>query len=360
MAEDSPTENLESSGEEIDAKAIFLDSLDLLPEDRALYIASRCKSHSDIESEVFDLLQHYEFVCDESILDEQFQEVLVREIGKSNSVSDEGPVQFKLERLIGGGGCAVVYSATQTSPVQRKVAVKMLRQEFLQNQELLNRFRFEQHAQASMSHPNVVQVLDFGDSDDGHPFFVMELLDGETFTEHCDREKLTVLQRLNLFMEVCDGVQHAHQKGIVHRDLKPTNIVVASENENSIPKLIDFGVAKAAEDLDITKSGESVGTCAYMSPEQFSSSKEVDTRSDIFSLGVILFELLSGRHPFRSTFELTMNSAELRSRICNAEPPELSAIDDFSDAAVSAHDRSVDLGSLKSLLKNELQWIVAK
>ena len=219
--------------------------------------------------------------------------------------SPEQPDQighYKILYPLGEGGLGVVYLAEQTEPVKRQVALKLIKPG-MDSKQVITRFEAERQALAVMEHPNIAQVFDGGVTERGHPYFVMELVRGLPITEYCDTHKLSIRNRLEIFIDVCHAVQHAHQKGVIHRDLKPSNILVA-DGEQPVPKVIDFGIAKATdqrltEDTVLTQTGYAVGTPAYMSPEQADTSGlDIDTRTDIYSLGVILYELLSGQFPY--------------------------------------------------------------
>jgi serine/threonine protein kinase len=211
--------------------------------------------------------------------------------------------RYKLLEQIGEGGFGVVFMAEQEEPVRRKVALKIIKPG-MDTKEVIARFEAERQALAIMDHPNIAKVLDAGATDSGRPFFVMELVRGIPITDFCDQNSLTTRERLELFASVCQAVQHAHQKGIIHRDIKPSNVMVTLRDDRPIPKVIDFGVAKATnarltEQTLFTRFGQMVGTPLYMSPEQAGMSDlDIDTRSDIYSLGVLLYELLTGSTPF--------------------------------------------------------------
>ena len=210
---------------------------------------------------------------------------------------------YKLLQEIGEGGMGVVYMAEQTHPVQRRVALKIIKPG-MDSKQVIARFEAERQALAIMDHPNIAKVLDAGTTKNGRPYFVMELVNGVPITSYCDEKHYSTRERLELFLPVCQAVQHAHQKGIIHRDLKPSNILVAQYDDQAVPKVIDFGVAKAtSQNLTdktlFTQFGQVVGTLEYMSPEQAQRNQlDIDTRSDIYSLGVVLYELLTGATPF--------------------------------------------------------------
>src|SRR5436190_7273935 len=234
--------------------------------------------------------------------------------------------RYKLLQQIGEGGCGVVYMAEQEEPVRRRVALKLIKLG-MDTKSVIARFEAERQALALMDHPNIAKVLDAGASEAGRPYFVMELVRGRKITEYCDLNNLTTRQRLDLFMQVCGAIQHAHQKGIIHRDIKPSNILVTSDDGVPLPKVIDFGIAKATQgrltDKTVFTAFEQfIGTPAYMSPEQAELNwLDVDTRSDIYSLGVLLYELLTGKTPFDSRELLASGLDAMRRTIREQEPP---------------------------------------
>ncbi len=215
--------------------------------------------------------------------------------------SQVGP--YKLLQVIGAGGMGVVYMAEQSQPVRRKVAVKIIKLG-MDTRNVIARFEAERQALAMMDHPNITKVFDAGCTATGRPYFVMELVTGLAITDYCDREKLPLRDRIELFYQVCVGVKHAHQKGIIHRDLKPSNVMVTHYDGVPVPKIIDFGIAKAVdqsltEKTLFTSYGNMIGTPEYMSPEQAEmSGQDIDTRADVYSLGVLMYELLTGTTPF--------------------------------------------------------------
>jgi serine/threonine protein kinase/WD40 repeat protein len=233
---------------------------------------------------------------------------------------------YHLLQEIGRGGCGVVYMAEQTEPVRRKVALKVIKLG-MDTRQVVARFEAERHALALMDHPNIAKVLDAGATSTGRPYFVMELVGGVKITDYCDRHQLTARERLNLFIPVCRAIQHAHQKGIIHRDIKPSNVLVALQDGVAVPKVIDFGIAKATQgrltdQTLFTAFEQFIGTPAYMSPEQAQlGGLDVDTRSDIYSLGVLLYELLTGRTPFDAKELIGSGLEAMRRTICEKEPP---------------------------------------
>src|ERR1017187_899881 len=212
--------------------------------------------------------------------------------------------RYKLLEKIGEGGCGIVYMAEQTEPIRRHVALKVIKLG-MDTRQVIARFEAERQALALMDHPNIAKVLEVGATDTGRPYFVMELVKGVRITDYCDRNSLSTGERLALFMQVCQAIQHAHQKGVIHRDIKPSNILITLHDGVAVPKVIDFGIAKATSQQLLTDKTvftalhQFIGTPAYMSPEQAElSGLDIDTRSDIYSLGVLLYELLVGSTPF--------------------------------------------------------------
>jgi serine/threonine protein kinase len=274
---------------------------------------------------------------------------------------------YKLLEAIGEGGMGVVYMADQQRPVRRKVALKLIKPG-MDSRQIIARFEVERQALAMMDHPNIARVHDAGSTADGRPYFVMELVRGLPITEYCDREQLGIRERLELFVLVCRAVQHAHQKGIIHRDLKPSNVLVTVVDGAAVPKVIDFGIAKAVEQ-DLTEKtcftafAQLVGTPLYMSPEQAEvSGVDVDTRSDVYSLGVLLYELLTGTTPFEPRRLQKAAIDEMRRILREEEPPRpstrLSSLGE-SRTTVSANRKS-EPRRLDRTVRGELDWIVMK
>lgn len=233
---------------------------------------------------------------------------------------------YRLLEEIGHGGCGVVYMAEQEEPVRRRVALKVIKLG-MDTKQVVARFEAERQALALMDHSNIAKVLDAGATETGRPYFVMELVGGIKITDYCNQNNLTTRRRLDLFIQVCRAVQHAHQKGVIHRDLKPSNVLVATQDGVPVPKVIDFGIAKATQgrltdDTVFTAFEQFLGTPAYMSPEQAQlGGMDVDTRSDIYSLGVLLYELLTGKTPFETKELLAEGLEAMRRTIQEKEPP---------------------------------------
>jgi serine/threonine protein kinase/WD40 repeat protein len=276
--------------------------------------------------------------------------------------------RYRILEKLGEGGCGVVYVAEQTAPVRRRVALKVIKLG-MDTKAVVARFEAERQALAMMDHPNIAKVLDAGTTEGGRPYFVMELVRGIRITDYCDQNNLSTTDRLDLFIKICHAIQHAHQKGIIHRDIKPSNILVTLHDGVPVPKVIDFGIAKATEgrltDATVyTQLHQFIGTPAYMSPEQAEmSGLDIDTRSDIYSLGVLLYELLTGLPPFDGGELIACGLDEMRRTIREKEParPSTRLATLQPDAlTTTAKRRSVDSIKLLSQLRGDLDWIVMK
>jgi serine/threonine protein kinase/WD40 repeat protein len=334
-------------------------------EERAAYLAQACGGDEKLLHRVQALLRAY--AEPDSVL-----EPPKREIGTVDYVPlTEGPGTvigpYKLLQQVGEGGFGVVYMAEQEKPVRRMVALKIIKPG-MDSREVIARFESERQALALMDHPNIAKVLDAGATDSGRPFFVMELVKGVRITDFCDTNHLAPEGRLKLFIDVCHAIQHAHHKGVIHRDIKPSNVMVTLHDGVPVVKVIDFGVAKATlqkltEKTLFTAYGQMVGTPAYMSPEQAEmSGLDIDTRSDVYSLGVLLYELLTGTTPLESKRLREAGYAEMQRLIREEEPPRpsnrLSSLGD--SATVLAGNRGMDVKRLAQLLAGDLDWAVMK
>jgi eukaryotic-like serine/threonine-protein kinase len=276
--------------------------------------------------------------------------------------------RYKILEKVGEGGCGVVYVAEQTEPVRRRVALKVIKLG-MDTKQVVARFEAERQALAMMDHPNIAKVLDAGTTETGRPYFIMELVRGIRITDYCDQNKLSTKERLELFIKICQAIQHAHQKGIIHRDIKPSNILVTLHDGVPVPKVIDFGIAKATEgrltDATVyTQLHQFIGTPAYMSPEQAEmSGLDIDTRSDIYSLGVLLYELLTGKTPFDAKELMSLGLDAMRKTIREKDPMRPStklATLQAEEMTTTAMRRSADRSKLLHQLKGDLDWVVMK
>ncbi|HZW88128.1 MAG TPA: serine/threonine-protein kinase, partial [Myxococcaceae bacterium] len=274
---------------------------------------------------------------------------------------------YQLVHRVGAGGMGEVWEARQLRPLQRRVALKLIKAG-MDTRQVVARFESERQALALMDHPTIARVLDGGSTAEGRPFFVMEYVDGVSITAFCDERRLPTEERLALFVRVCEGVQHAHQKAILHRDLKPSNVLVAESDGERLPKIIDFGIAKALgrESLGaqtLTEVGAFLGTPEYMSPEQADAAMPaLDTRSDIYSLGVMLYELLTGSLPFPPAELRSSSHEEIRRILREVDPPRPSSrVATLGDTAITvASCRQIDPGVLRRTLHGDLDAIVLK
>src|SRR5947208_5210091 len=304
--------------------SIFCSAIEIeSPDERRVLVEQTCGDDVDLRNQVERLL-HAHF-HGRSILDAPVQPVAtVDEPLRETAGTVIGP--YKLIEPIGEGGMGTVWMAQQTQPVKRLVALKLIKAG-MDTRQVIARFEAERQALALMDHPNIARVLDGGATGAGRPYFVMDLVKGAPITRYCDTHHLTPRQRLGLFVPVCQAVQHAHQKGVIHRDLKPSNVLVAVYDGRPVPKVIDFGVAKAAgqkltERTLITQLGTVIGTPEYMSPEQAEPNQlDIDTRSDVYSLGVLLYELLTGTTPLRPGRLKGAGLLDLLRMIREDEPP---------------------------------------
>ncbi|WP_182866413.1 serine/threonine-protein kinase [Rhodopirellula sp. JC639] len=346
---------------------IFIRALDFEdPVERDRYLDEMCADQPSLHREVKELLAADEredsildgcAVLDATSTEEAFDHRLEAEIGR-----------YKILQEIGEGGFGVVYMAEQTEPVRRKVALKVIKPG-MDSRLVVARFEAERQALAMMDHPNIARVLDGGTTESGYPYFVMDLVRGLPITEFCDEETLSTKERLNLFNDLCNAIQHAHQKGVIHRDIKPSNVLVSLHDGKPVVKVIDFGIAKAlhgplTDTTSFTSFGAIVGTPQYMSPEQTSiSGLDVDTRSDLYSMGILLYELLTGQTPLARERFRSAGVDEIRHLIRSIEPRRPSAlVDTLDEATVTrvAKLRRVPSPTFRRILRGDLDWIVMK
>src|SRR5688572_1012043 len=350
----------------MDEESIFLEALQKqAAADRAAYLDRVCAGDMELRRSVELLLKAHVKAGDflnktpahvGPTIDDPFAERPGTVIGP-----------YKLLQQIGEGGMGVVWMAEQTRPVQRKVALKVIKPG-MDSRQVIARFEAERQALAMMDHVNIARVFDGGATDNGRPYFVMELVHGIPITKYCDDNHLTPRERLELFVPVCQAIQHAHQKGIIHRDIKPSNVMVTLYDGKPVPKVIDFGVAKATEQklterTLFTQYGTMVGTLEYMSPEQAEmSALGVDTRSDIYSLGVLLYELRTGSTPLTHKRLREAAYGEILRMIKEEEPPKPSVRLSDSGAALASisAQRHTEPAKLTRLVRGELDWIVMK
>lgn len=342
------------------AKSIFLNAAEIASlTERAMYLDTACKGSDALRREVEELLKHYGPA-------KEFLEPAVTAPGEvSTECAGKTIGPYKLLEQIGEGGMGTVWMAQQTEPVKRLVALKLIKAG-MDSKQVIARFEAERQALALMDHANIARVLDAGTSS-GRPYFVMDLVKGVPITKYCDEHHLTPQQRLELFIPVCQAVQHAHQKGIIHRDLKPSNVLVALYDGKPVPKVIDFGVAKAAgqsltDKTLVTGFGNLVGTLEYMSPEQAEINQlDIDTRSDIYSLGVLLYELLTGSPPFSRKDLEKAGMLEMLRVIREQEPSKPSTkLSTAEGLPTLAANRGTEPAKLTNLVRGELDWIVMK
>lgn len=349
---------------------IFNEALELAPSERAAFLEGACGADMVLRQQLYDLLQSHEDsegFLDEPVLFLRSGDARVSTIGES---AGDLVGRYKLIRQIGEGGCGVVFLAEQQEPVHREVALKVVKPG-MDTRSVIAQFESERQALALMEHPHIAQVLDAGATEAGRPYFVMELVRGVKITDYCDEHMLTIRARLELFVQVCHAIQHAHQKGVIHRDLKPSNILVSRTDEGlPLPKVIDFGVAKATTDRKLTDKTfftafeMLIGTPTYMSPEQAAlRSVDLDTRTDIYSLGVLLYQLLTGAVPFevRELFHAGLD--EVRRDILNKEPLRPSSrLKEMAREELEkvAKQRQSDATRLAKNVRGDLDWIVMK
>lgn len=341
-----------------EVKELFEACLECAPDKRDEFLDRACGDNPTLRLEVASLISAYGRSAPMSV--HPWTGEFLEE-GEPDKVIG----QYRLLRKIGEGGMGQVWLAEQSEPLKRQVALKLIHGGIF-DPVLLRRFQAERQSLATMDHPAIAKVFDAGATAAGQPYFVMEYVAGEPITSYCDSRKLTVQQRLELFAQVCDGVQHAHQKAIIHRDLKPANILIAEVDGRPMPRIIDFGLAKVVRQFadaegSATRFEGVVGTPGYMSPEQIGSN-DIDTRTDVYSLGVVLYELLAGRPPFDASrlkesplfeiFRITQEEEPVR--------PSVRAAQNSTEAASAAENRRCSPGTLAKQLKGDLDWITMK
>ncbi len=345
-------------------------ALDLPADRRAAMLEEVCSSDPSLRAEAEALL-----ASDNNALSNFLESPLLTDGLRSSLEEITSPARvqagqvfadrFQLIRKLGEGGMGQVWLAEQTAPVRRQVALKLVRAG-MYDEAVLQRFEAERQSLAIMDHPSIAKVFDAGTTPLGQPFFVMEYVPGLPITEYCDQKKLKIRDRLELFIQACEGVQHAHQKAIIHRDLKPANILVVEVDGKPVPRIIDFGLAKATtpgEQSLFTQVGHLVGTPGYMSPEQADpNSRDIDTRTDVYSLGVVLYMLLTGARPFDTKADAKLPLDELLRRLREEEPPSPSdkVSSNTETSSATAEARSTDPRQLISQLRGDLDWITLK
>jgi len=344
---------------------IYYAALEEPPDRRSIYVRAACGDDLELLERVESLLKIREdknnFLESPLFIDQPLMNTLPEE--NAGSTIDK----YRLLEKIGEGGMAVVYMAEQEKPIRRKVALKIIKLG-MDTKSVIARFEAERQALAMMDHPNIAKVLDAGATETGRPYFVMELVKGVSITDYCDTNGLSTKERLELFIQVCNAVQHAHQKGIIHRDIKPTNVMVTLHDGKPVPKVIDFGIAKAinqklTEKTLFTRYAHIIGTPAYMSPEQAElSDLDIDTRTDIYSLGVLLYELLTGTTPFGEEELRKAGYIEMQRVIREQEPVKPSTKLSTLGGTLTdvARQRSCTPDLLRKAVRGDLDWIVMK
>lgn len=315
-------------------KELLDRAIDLAPEQRSRFLDEVCASDGALRAELESLLSAGEELSDD-FLQSPLSGELSRELERMEAIGSLAAGQivaqrFRLIRRLGEGGMGQVWLAEQISPVRRQVALKLIKAG-MYDEAVVQRFQSERQSVAIMDHPTIAKVFDAGTTPQGQPYFVMEYVPGLPITGYCDLKKVTIGDRLELFIQACEGVQHAHQKAIIHRDLKPSNILVVEVDGKPVPRIIDFGLAKAsipqaADESLLTQLGQFLGTPGYMSPEQVDlNAQDVDTRTDVYSLGVVLYVLLTGLQPFETRRGQKPSLEEWLRQLREEEPPNPSS-----------------------------------
>jgi eukaryotic-like serine/threonine-protein kinase len=349
------------------AGAIFDTAVEMPPERRAVFLEEACAGDGALRQRVEALLRAHEAAgqfMGNPALAPKSETMAVQPAEQPGAKIG----RYKLLQQIGEGGCGIVYMAEQHEPVRRQVALKVIKLG-MDTRSVIARFEAERQALALMDHPNIAKVLDAGSTEAGRPYFVMELVRGIKITDYSDQNNLSTRERLDLFVQVCQAIQHAHQKGIIHRDIKPSNILVTHNDGVPMPKVIDFGIAKATQQPLTDKTlftafDQFIGTPAYMSPEQAEmNASGIDMRSDIYSLGILLYELLTGTTPFDARSLMEAGLEEIR-RIIREEDPvppstRLSTLT-MEELTGVAKRRRAEAVKLSGTIRGELDWIVMK
>jgi len=346
--------------EEIFNTAVAIDS----PAEREAFLDSTCGDDPRLRKKVIDLLKANEMAG----IFLETPPVTPADVFEPEPAGTRIG-RYKILQMIGEGGFGTVYMAEQEEPVSRRVALKIIKLG-MDTKQVIARFEVERQALAMMDHPNIAKVLDAGATETGRPYFVMELVKGVTITEYCEHNSLSMQERLQLVLPICHAVQHAHQKGIIHRDLKPSNVLVAFDEDQAVPKVIDFGIAKATsrkltEKTFFTEFRQFIGTPEYMSPDQAEvSGLEMDTRTDVYSLGVLMYVLLTGTTPFNAKMLRETSYEEIRRIIREVEPPKpstrLLSLQDASMNAGSMRPSGIEPRALARLVRGDLDWIAMK
>ncbi len=349
---------------ETDNDAIFAHALGLPEEERDAYLAQACGEDTGLRDRMAKLLLAYgdSFSSANTLSDSQdLRGTVIEQPGTAIG-------RYTLLQQIGEGGFGVVFMAEQEKPVRRKVALKIVKAG-MDSAEIIKRFEAERQALAMMDHPHIARVFDAGTTESGRPYFVMEMVQGEPITKYCDDRQMRPRERLNLFMDVCQGLQHAHQKGIIHRDIKPSNILVSTHDGKPVAKLIDFGIAKATDRQSVdatlmTQMGQMVGTPVYMSPEQAAGYlQHIDTRTDVYALGILLYELLTGTTPISAKELKAAGYAEMQRKIVETDPPKPSTrlANKTDEIEQIARQRGLEpAAKLGKMIRGDLDWIVGK